>query len=273
VKLVAGQVFPAHAPRPAEQPVAGSQTSRAEFAEAPHGAFWLEQLFWCAEHAPFVLQLLRGVAARAAIRFSRETRRGTLANAARILGSDSTPAQCRAFARNVVGQFILFCHDIGRAMRMSVDELYGQIERIEGHEHYDAARKQKRGAIVVTAHMGSFEVGLAALKQIEPTIHVVFRRDVQGAFEQSRMALRQRLGVHEAPVDEGWTVWMRLRDALLRNEAVVLQGDRVMPGQKGEAVPFLGPNKNEGFDALYYVRLAPPPAANDFIVEAWRDDL
>ena len=35
-------------------------------------------------------------------------------------------------------------------------------------------------------------------------------------------------------------MWVRLRDALLADEAVVLQGDRVMPGQKGEAVPFLG---------------------------------
>ena len=33
---------------------------------------------------------------------------------------------------------------------------------------------------------------------------------------------------------------MRLRDALLADEVVVLQGDRVMPGQKGEPVGFLG---------------------------------
>jgi KDO2-lipid IV(A) lauroyltransferase len=206
----------------------------------PHGAFWLERLFWCAEHAPFVLCLLRGLTARTAIRFSKETRQGTLANAARILGSDSTPVERRAFARQVVGQFILFCHDIGQAMRMSADELYGQIERIEGHEHYDAARKQRRGAIVVTAHMGSFEVGMAALRRQDARIHVVFRRDLFGRFERMRSALRAKLGVIEAPVDDGWTIWMRLRDALLNDEVVVLQGDRVMPGQKGQRVPVLG---------------------------------
>jgi KDO2-lipid IV(A) lauroyltransferase len=239
VKLVAGQVFPAHAPRPAEQSVV-HQPSRAGASDAPHGAFWLERLFWCAEHAPFVLRLLRGLAARTAIRFSRETREGTLANAAHILGSDSMPAERRAFARKVVGQFILFCHDVGRAMRMSVDDLYGQIERIEGHKHYDAARKQKRGAIVVTAHMGSFEVGMAALRRQDARVHVVFRRDLFGRFERMRSALRAKLGVIEAPVDDGWTIWMRLRDALKSDEVVVLQGDRVMPGQKGQRVPVLG---------------------------------
>jgi KDO2-lipid IV(A) lauroyltransferase len=239
VKLVAGQVFPAHASRPVEQPVV-QQAPRAEIGDAPHGAFWLERLFWCAEHAPWALPVLRGFAARTAPRFCKEIRQGTLANAARILGSDSTPAERRALARDVIGQFILFCHDVGRAMRMSVDELYGRIEQIEGHEHYDAARKQKRGAIVVTAHMGSFEVGMAALRRQDARIHVVFRRDLFGRFERMRSALRAKLGVIEAPVDDGWTIWMRLRDALLNDEVVVLQGDRVMPGQKGQRVPVLG---------------------------------
>jgi KDO2-lipid IV(A) lauroyltransferase len=57
-----------------------------------------------------------------------------------------------------------------------------------------------------------------------------------------RSELRSKLGVIEAPVDDGWTVWMRLRDALLKDEVVVLQGDRVMPGQKGERVTVLGAN-------------------------------
>jgi KDO2-lipid IV(A) lauroyltransferase len=55
-----------------------------------------------------------------------------------------------------------------------------------------------------------------------------------------RSALREKLGVIEAPVDDGWTIWMRLRDALARDEVVVLQGDRVMPGQKGHRAPVLG---------------------------------
>jgi KDO2-lipid IV(A) lauroyltransferase len=69
---------------------------------------------------------------------------------------------------------------------------------------------------------------------------VVFRRDRFERFEKQRSALRARLRVEEAPVDDGWGVWVRLREALLADEVVVLQGDRVMPGQKGEAVPFLG---------------------------------
>jgi KDO2-lipid IV(A) lauroyltransferase len=88
--------------------------------------------------------------------------------------------------------------------------------------------------------MGSFEVGMAALRRQDARIHVVFRRDAFGRFERMRSALRAKLGVIEAPVDDGWTVWMRLRDALQNDEVVALQGDRVMPGQKGQAIPVLG---------------------------------
>ena len=70
-------------------------------------------------------------------------------------------------------------------------------------------------------------------------MHVVFKRDDMSRFEQVRSALRKRLGVIEAPIDDGWTVWLRLRDALMRNEVVMLQADRVMPGQKGCPLPFL----------------------------------
>ena len=187
-----------------------------------------------------MLRLTRGLFTRIVFRCSASVRAGTLANAARVLGPRATPAQHRRLARAVVGNFILFCHDVGRSVRLSADELYGQIQALEGDAHYAAARAMRRGAIVVTAHMGSFEVGMAALRRRDERVHVVFRRDAFGRFERMRSALRAKLGVIEAPVDEGWTVWLRLRDALLRDEVVVLQGDRVMPGQKGQRVPVLG---------------------------------
>jgi KDO2-lipid IV(A) lauroyltransferase len=167
-------------------------------------------------------------------------RRGTLANARRILPSAGL-SEVTQLARRSLASFYLFCCDVGRSFALSREQLQARVESIHGHEHYDEARAPGRGVIVVTAHMGSFEVGMAALRRFERNpIHVVFRRDRFARFERQRSALRRRLGVEEAPVDQGWTVWVRLREALLADHAVVLQGDRVMPGQKGEPVSFLG---------------------------------
>lgn len=226
-------------PPPAAAAPPGVSPRPAPLPDSPAG-LWLERVFWLAEHAPAFLRFTRGVLARLALRCSPATQGATLANARRILGAASAETQRARLAREVVENFILFCHDIGRSTRMSTDDLLGRIETIGGHEHYAAARAQGRGAIVLTAHMGSFEVGMAALRRQDARIHVVFRRDAFSRFERMRSALRAKLGVIEAPVDEGWTVWMRLREALLNDEVVVLQGDRVMPGQKGQRVPVLG---------------------------------
>jgi KDO2-lipid IV(A) lauroyltransferase len=201
--------------------------------------FWLNYLFWHAEHAQWFVRRAKWFYLWFALRHSHHLNDGPAANARRIFGPDIAPAAITNFTRDVVGNFFDFVYDIGRCRRMSRAQLRQQIESTHGSEHYDAARALKKGAIVVTAHMGSFEVGMAALLQRDEKIHVVFKRDVRDRFEMIRQSYRRRLGVAEAPIDEGWTIWMRLREALLRDEVVVLQGDRVMPGQKGQPVPFL----------------------------------
>jgi len=167
-------------------------------------------------------------------------RDGTTANAARILGPSSTPRQRQALAKRVVGSCYDFVCEIGRHRTRSPAALRALAEWVEGEEHYRRARSLRRGAIIVTAHLGSFEIGAAMLGAFEKRIHVVFQRDHLSSFERLRAEHRARLGVIEAPVDDGWGMWLRLREALLADEVVMLQGDRTMPGQTGVAVPFLG---------------------------------
>jgi KDO2-lipid IV(A) lauroyltransferase len=204
-------------------------------------AFWLTLFFFAAQHAPRLVTVLQRPFCRGVFFCSRAIRAGTTANARRLLGPGASDRDVTALARRTLGSFYLFCCDVGRSFGLSREQLAALIDSDEGHAHYVAARAAGKGVIVVTAHMGSFEVGMAALRRVERNaIHVVFKRDPFARFERQRSALRARLGVEEAPVDDGWTIWVRLRDALLNDHAVVLQGDRVMPGQKGEAVPFLG---------------------------------
>jgi lauroyl/myristoyl acyltransferase len=212
-------------------------------AAKPPGAvanWWLRRLFAAARDHRWLITALRPLARRLPVRCSAKIHDATYANARRLLGPQVTERQCRQYAEALVLRFIDFIVDVGRSHGQTAEQMRQRIDGVEGHENYVRARELKRGAIVVTAHMGSFELGLAALTQIEPHVHVVFKRDSMDGFEQIRRSLRQTLGVHEAAIDDGWGTWIQLRDALTADHVVVLQGDRAMPGQRAEPVKIAG---------------------------------
>lgn len=221
-----------------QAPPAPSGTSPCALIRRVAAAFWLRMLFFTAQYLPIFAIVTKAFFIWFPLRFSKVIRHGTRANGRRILGPDATPQRLRQYAWDVVSGFYEFICDVGRCQHMDRDDLLDRIETVEGHERYLAARSAHRGAILLTAHMGSFEVATAALLDREKKVHIVFKRD-PGRFEQIRQSARRRLGVIEEPIDDGLGVWIRLRDALLNDEAVAIQGDRVLPGQKGRRVPFL----------------------------------
>ncbi len=202
--------------------------------------FWLNTLFVCCRRTPWLTRGARGFFLRGAWACAPSLRSATTANARRILGPAASAANVRRVARGIIASFYDFVCDVGASLSQDRARLVGRIAAVHGHEHYLAARRDGAGAVVVTAHMGSFEVGVAALLEHDPIVHVVFKRDAIARFEQLRSRLHRSLGVRESPVDEGWGIWIRLRDALKRNEVVVVQGDRLMPGQRGLDVAVLG---------------------------------
>ena len=205
------------------------------------GQFWVGVvMMWNVERHPSLVRLVKPFFMQMTWRTSSELRKSLLTNAQRLLGPAATPTQQKSLAKRVLWNFYDFICDMGTTARMSDAEVLARIEGVEGRERYLQTRALRRGAILVTAHLGSFETAVAALRQDEQRVHVVFRRDSMPRFENLRAAQRRRLNVIEAPVDEGLGVWVRLRDALLNDEVVLMQGDRVMPGQSGERVPFLG---------------------------------
>ncbi|HWB52959.1 MAG TPA: lysophospholipid acyltransferase family protein [Tepidisphaeraceae bacterium] len=201
--------------------------------------FWLNYFYWHAEHLPRVARSTKWFYLFFALTCSKTLDLATAMNARRIFGDSIGKADCRRFKCRVVSNFFNFIYDVGLSLRLSPEQLVGRIDSIDGQEKYTAARSCRRGAIIASIHMGSFEAAAASLRQIEPQIHVLFKRDNMDRFERIRTRLRRKLGINEVPLDDGWGVWVRLRDALAENHVVMLQADRVMQGQKGQRMKFL----------------------------------
>lgn len=218
---------------------ASSSTSDVLPTLAPTTPRWLGPFFGLASACPGLARLLRPLACVGVPIVSPRVRRAIAKNSPRIFGRSMEPAEQRRFARQVIGSFYDFVLDVGRSSRLSAAELGALIADVQGLDAYRAVRATKRGAILVTAHLGTFEAGLAALVQEEPRVRVVFKRDPSPAFERLRARLHKSLGIIENPIDDGMDSWLALREALLKNEVIVMQGDRAVPGQRSEVVPFL----------------------------------
>ncbi|MEM1355740.1 MAG: hypothetical protein AAGH88_12765 [Planctomycetota bacterium] len=201
---------------------------------------FLRGLFYLAQRHPRLLSRLAPGLAWGTWRLARGVRAGVRDNLAHLLPTQTSDKERDRIGRRVLLQFIRFVADLGHAQHASFEALLARAVTIEGKSHYRQARSLGKGAVIATAHLGSFEVGLAVTADMERATHVVFATDPFPRFDQLRTSLREKLGVQEARADQGWAMWGDLRDALARDEVVVMQADRVMPGQKGMSVPLLG---------------------------------
>jgi KDO2-lipid IV(A) lauroyltransferase len=185
-------------------------------------------------------------------------RRAVMGNLRRILGQETPPRDLARRGRAVYRNFFDFIVETARPP-VSPEALAASIERIDGLEHFTAARDLGCGVIIATAHLGAFEASIAGLRTIESRLHVVFKRDELPVFDRCRAEQRRRLGVVETPIDDGLRSWIRLREALAAGGAVLMQADRAMPGQRSALVPFLHGHMRLPLGVVRLARLSGAP--------------
>ncbi len=141
-----------------------------------------------------------------------------------------TYAQIRAFAQTAVDRFFFLK---GRR------ELF--VTESHGTEHLRELSEAGKGAILVGAHLGSFEAMRAVGKGRSYRIHIV------GDFRNARMVnavlkeLDPESQTRVIEVDpDGVDFMLRIRDLIERGDFVAILGDRVGPGTRSVEVDFMG---------------------------------
>ena len=122
------------------------------------------------------------------------------------------------------------------------DQPIGPQLNWQGRELIEAALRTGRGVVLLTPHMGSFEVTAQAIAQDLAATHgpitVLYRPARKAALRQVMEESRARAGIATAPATlAGVRQMMR---ALRRGEAVGLLPDQVPPEGMGVWVPFFG---------------------------------
>jgi lauroyl/myristoyl acyltransferase len=144
---------------------------------------------------------------------------------------------------------------------------------IEGREIWEQLLAQPEGFVIVTAHVGHWEVG-SRLGRSDRRVHVVRQAEVDPRAQQFLSSLlRDRAGdavvFHYAGEDD-LGLGTRLLSALRRGEIVALQADRASRGGRSHAAPFLGREIDMPLGPAALARLAGVPLVPIFVFRRGR---
>ncbi len=195
----------------------------------PHGVFWRHFLTWALENVPHALEpLTMWLWSFFFFAFWANGRRGVAHNLGIIIpGSWRLTNTFRAYR-----VFLNFAWTFSDSARFHSEGRRFDWELV-GSEHLDKLSLPDEKAIVLTAHMGNYDLGSYIFsKRVKRPIATVRAPEIDPESQQYSAAQRERLGdgfrVHYNT--SPGSLALELVYAIGRGEVVAIQGDRALPG-------------------------------------------
>jgi len=187
-------------------------------------------------------RLLRAISRQTTMRFMQlrpKYQKALRANLAVILGRPTASREVRSTARNLLDAHFTAWIDFLHFATRPPEEAARLVESVVGYSRIVEAREQGNGVLLLTGHLGNWEIGGLMLAEMRQPIHVVLVPDIFPAVERARRALHERAGISEIRVDRSFAPTLAVLRALKSNAIVAMQGDRDF-NNTGIAVPFFG---------------------------------
>ncbi len=189
-------------------------------AAAYRAGFWRCGL-WLARVLPagVLRQVARG-AGFVCAETLRERREAVILNLEPVLGKDRSLAERKA--RELFGQFGVKLADLWRYENgQNIDDLMSPLEA-----GMEVLRKRSQGMLLVTAHLGNWELGAALLQRLGLEVTVVTQAEPQPEFTRLREEARARRGVKTVVVGESPFAFVEVIRQLQEGGTVALLVDR-----------------------------------------------
>jgi lauroyl/myristoyl acyltransferase len=193
----------------------------------PHGVFWRQFLRWAVNNVPYWVEAVLLGFWTLLFMLWGPGRRGILANLREILPGSSVLANVFRTYR-VMWNFAWTIDDNVRFKELRVVPDWEFV----GREHFERLVNEPGGAIILTAHMGSYDLGAHLFAQMSKRQIVMVRApeiDPQTQhFEEKQRGQPESLKVDFST--RSTELALELLHALQRGEIIAIQGDRVTPG-------------------------------------------
>ena len=113
------------------------------------------------------------------------------------------------------------------------------VQSFEGRENIDGALARGKGGMILTAHLGNWEMGGVFLTLLGYSLNVITAPDVAARLHEYRIRLRQGQRIKVITLNDTLSSSLAVLKALQANELIALLGDRELLG-KGVPVTFFG---------------------------------
>jgi KDO2-lipid IV(A) lauroyltransferase len=160
------------------------------------------------------------------------------ANLRRLFPQAPQGEHCR-LARRIFRNYARYLVDYGRFRSMPRDGFEAVIQGLEGGSNLEQAFALGRGVILVTGHIGNWELGGAFFGHRGVRVHVVTLPDGSRQIDAIRQMYRDEYSVNTVVLDGSPFTSVELMAALKRGEMVAMLVDR-WGKTDGVPAPFLG---------------------------------
>lgn len=167
-----------------------------------------------------------------------------------------TPAQVKAVARESYASLGRTSLEAALMEHRPPGELLALFEQVDGFEHIEQALQQGRGALLITGHLGNWELGGSYIAARGVPVDAIARHMSNRVFERYLTRVRQRFGVRVV-FDEAAV--RQIPRSIRENRVVGMLADQGVAGLASTFVPFFGrPAKTPRGPAVFALRLQVP---------------
>ena len=166
----------------------------------------------------------------------RSDRRMVQRNLSQVLDN---PEEVKRAGRRIFINYAKYLVDYTRMDLLRQDNFFHMTESFEGKEHIDRAFSQGKGGLILTAHLGNWEMGGVFLSLMGYPLNVITAPDGETRLHDYRVRLRKIQGIKVITLNDTLSSSLAVLQALKANELVALLGDRDLFG-KGIPVQFFG---------------------------------
>jgi KDO2-lipid IV(A) lauroyltransferase len=189
-----------------------------------YSPFSFETASWIIKHFPRPLTRSMSVAlGELGYRLCEDRREALLRNLGAITQNQ---IQRKKLSRSCFHNFLRMLYDFCDCAESGIDRLNALMVERRGFEFLEAARQKGKGTLLITGHLGAWELGGMVLASDGFPVNVVTMAEPTNELNEWRQKYRQRFGIKTVTVGTDKFAFVEIIQALRRNELVAMLVDR-----------------------------------------------